>query len=187
MEVANLYDNGPISPIARVHDNLSIWTVGSWHHYNIEYIEGLPRSSPMIAELVTISGATVIAANGTVAQQVVAILHVSDNELVHLRWEPLDDVEGVLWEQAGQGRFATRGVHARVNLFSAQRDPNLATTTFWVLGRDRDMQLEARNPNPVALPMARFVFFGYRYLLSELRQKPEMTTWIPAEGRGPIG
>lgn len=186
-EVANLYDNGPISPIARIKDNVSIWTVGAWHHYNIEYIEPLPRSSPMIAELVTISGATTLAANGTIAQQVVVILQLNENELTHLRWEPLDDVEGVLWEQAGQGRFVTRGVHARVNLFTATRDPYLATSTFFILGRDRDMNLEVRNPNPVAVPMARFVFWGYRYLLKELKAQPETTTWIPAEGRGPTG
>lgn len=182
MQVANIYDNGPISPIAKIKENLSIWTVGKWSHYNISNIEPLPRSSPMIAEMVTLSGATTIGVNGTITKRIVAILQPRELEFLHLRWEPIDDVEGVLWEQAGTGRFVTAAVHARVSRFTAARDPYLATTTFWILGRQRDMNLEVRNPNPVALPQARFVFFGYRYMLILLDKEPTVTTWLPAEG-----
>jgi len=181
--VANIYDNGAISPIAKIKENLSIWTIGKWQHFKIEYIEPIPASSPLIVEMVTTSGALTIAANGSITKQAVPALHVSDLEFLHLRWEPLDDMEGVLWEQAGTGRFVTRSVHARVNMFTHLRDPNLATTTFWILGRDRDMNLEVRNPNPVAMPLARFLFWGYRYLLSPLDKEPTPTTWVPAEGR----
>jgi len=180
--LSGIYDSGPIQPIAKIKENLSIWTLTNWAHYNIRNIEPLPRSSPTIAEMVTISGATTIAANGTIANQILAILQLRDFELLHLRWEPIDDVEGVLWEQAGQGRFVTRGVHARVSRFTAARDPYLATTTFWVLGRGRDMNLETRNPNPVPLPQARFVFWGFRYMLTKLDTEPSMTTYLPAEG-----
>jgi len=183
MQVANLYDNGPISPIAKIKENLSIWIGGDWHHYNINFIEGIPRSSPLTVEMVTTSGATTIAANGTISKQLVAFLQLKDRELLHLRWEPIDDVEGVLWELSSVARFAARAVHARVSLFTAIRDPYLATTTFWILGMNRDMNLEVRNPNPVALPIARFVFFGYRYLLDELPTEPAVTTYIPAEGK----
>ncbi|MDO9579928.1 MAG: hypothetical protein Q7J06_05100 [Bacteroidales bacterium] len=182
MEVANIYDNGPISPIARTKDNLSIWTVGKWAHFNIANIEPLPRSSPMVAEMVALSGATTLAANGSIAKRIVAILQPTTFEFLHLRWEPLDDVEGVLWEQPGSAKFVAAAVHARVTRFTSVRDPYLATTTFWILGRQRDMNLEVRNPNPVALPQARFVFFGYRYLLTELTTVPQVTTWLPAEG-----
>lgn len=182
MQVANLYDNGPICPIAKIKENLSIWTVGKWAHYNIRNIEPLPRSSPMIAEMVTLSGATTIGANGTIAKRVVAILQPRALEFLHLRWEPIDDMEGVLWEQAGSARFVTASVHARVTRFTATRDPYLSTTTFWILGPRRDMTLEVRNPNPVALPLARFIFFGYRYMLELLDKEPQVTTWLPAEG-----
>jgi len=189
--LSGIYDSGPISPIAKIKENLSIWTLGQWAHYRIEFIEGMPRSSPMVAEMVVLSGATTIAANGTIQQTLLNILTLRDREFVHLRWEPLDDVEGVLWEQAGTGRFVTRGVHARVTPFSGERDPNLAATTFWILGKDRDMNLEVRNPLPVAQPLARFVFFGYRYVLkalsstevAEIEAGRRATTWVPAEGR----
>lgn len=184
MQVANIYDNGSISPIARIKDNLSIFTENKWRHFNINYIEPLPRSRPMIVEMVTASAATTIAANGTIAKQLVAIIQVALNELLHLRWEPLDDVEGVLWELGGQAKFQSRGVQARVTPFTHIRDPYLATTTFWILGGlNLDMNLEVRNPLPVAQPTARFVFFGYRYILDPLSAEPAQSTYLPAQGR----
>lgn len=180
--ISGIYDGGVIAPVAKIKENLSIWTVGQWSHYQIEYIEGLPWSSPMTVEMVTASGATTIAANGTIAKQVVAILQLADHELMHLRWQPIDDMEGVLWEQSSQGRFVARAVHARVDLLTAVRDPYLATTTFFILGRNRDMNLEVRNPAPVARALARFAFFGYRYVLKPISQTPTHTTYLPAEG-----
>ena len=183
MEVANLYDNGPISPVAQIKQNLSIWAGGLWSHYKIEYIEPMPRSSPTTVDMVALTGNTLIAANGMLAKSLVAILQLADTEFFHLRWEPVDDVEGVLWELASQGRFASRALQARTSRFTSARDPYLATTTFWVMGRQRDIALEVQNPNPVALPQARFAFFGYRYILSELQSEPAQTTYVPAEGR----
>ena len=186
MNVANIYDNGPISPIARIEDNLTIWSENKWLSYKIAFIEPIPRSSPTVVEMVTASGALTIAANGTIAKRLVGILQVSSDELIHLRWEPLDDVEGVLWQLPGQARFSPRGMHARVSKFTSQRDPNLATTTFWVLGgvTAKDVNIEVRNPNPVAVPLARFVFFGFRYVLESINGKPAgATTYLPAQGR----
>lgn len=184
-EVANLYDNGPISPICKIKQNLTIWTSNKWLNYRVEYIEGLPRSSQMMVDMVALSGAATIGANGTVGKSLLAILRLAESEFMHLRWEPVDDMEGILWEQSSQGRFSARAVQARVTPFTSLRDPYLATTTFWILGKDRDMNLEVRNPNPVALPLARFVFFGYRYLLEPIGEIPrgEQTTYVPAEGR----
>jgi hypothetical protein len=190
-EVGNIYDNGPISPIAKIKENLSIWTNQQWSHYRIDFIEGMPRSSPMMVEMVTATGNTSIAANGTIAKALVAILSLAELDFVHLRWEPLDDMEGVLWEQASKGRYVTRGTQARVTRFSSVQDPWLATTTFCILGMNRDMQLEVRNPNPVIMPQARFVFWGYRYVLSaltkdegaEIQAGRRATTWVPAEGK----
>jgi len=189
--LSGIYDSGVITPVVKIRENVSIFTVGQWSHYKVEYIEGLPRSSTMTVEMVTLSGAATIAANGTIAKQVIAFLQLADLELVHLRWEPIDDMEGILWEQSSQGRFAARAVHARVDMLTSTRDPNLATTTFFILGKNRDMNLEVRNPAPVARALARFVFFGYRYVLSELdaitvkriMDGSVPSTWIPAEGR----
>jgi len=190
--LSGIYDSEPIQPVAKIKENLSIWTVGQWSHYRIEFIEPMPANSQAVTDLVTVSGATTIAANGQVAAQLVNFLQLNEMEFLHLRWEPLDDVEGVLWEQTSVGRYVTRSLHSRVSLFTEIRDPYLATTTFFILGRDRDANIEAQNPNPVALPQARFRFFGYRYVLSELKQEVidgigngrVPSTWLPAEGRG---
>lgn len=190
--VSGIYDSGPIAPVAKIKENLSIYTLGHYVHYRIDFIEPMPWNSQNVIEMVVASGAVTIAANGTIAQRVVAILQLNDDNLLHLRWQPLDDVEGVLWEQAGTGRFVTRGVHSRVGLFTATRDPYLATTTFFILGKDRDMNLEVRNPRPVAQALARFVFFGFRYVLKPLdaatvkgiEEGRIPSTWLPAEGMG---
>lgn len=178
--LSGIYDSGPIAPIAKIKENLTIWTRGKWVHFNINYIEPIPRSSPTVVEMVT-APATTIPLYGTIAKRLVAILQLNDLEFLHLRWEPLDDMEGVLWQLSSQARFTTRSVHARVTRYTTIRDPYLATTTFFILGRDKDMNLEVRNPNPVALPHARFVFFGYRYMLEPLVAAPPVTTYLPAE------
>jgi len=136
----------------------------------------------MIVEMVTATGNNTIAANGQIARALVGILQLAEHEFLHLRWEPLDDVEGILWELSSQARFNARSVHSRVTLFTHVRDPYLATTTFFILGMNRDMNLQVQNPLPVFQPVARFVFFGYRYLLEPLKTEPTTTTWVPAEG-----
>lgn len=193
--VSGIYDGGVIAPVAKIKENLSIWTVGQWSHFRIDFIEPMPANSQSVTDLVLVAGATTIAANGQIAAQLVTFMQLSKLEFLQLRWECLDDVEGLLWEQRSVGRFVTRSLHSRVSLFTPVRDPYLATTTFYILGEDRNALIEAQNPNPVALPQARFRFFGYRYLLkSWIDEDKEVirgitdgripSTWLPAEGRG---
>ena len=167
-EVANIYDNGPISLIARIKDTISVYTAKKWAHYQVSNAEPWPRSSPLMVEMVALSGATTIIANGTIAKRLVPILQVTDGEMLQIRFEPLDDVEGMVWEQTGTGKFVSRNTHARVNMLTCLRDPYLASSTFFVMGHQRDMNLEVRNPNPVALNQARFQFRGFRYILEEI-------------------
>jgi len=183
MEISGIYDNGPIAPVARIKENLSIWFDNKWNPYNIAFIEPIPRSSPYMVDFVVLAGATVIGANATIPRAVSAVLQMSKNELLHLRWEPLDDIEGQLFQLQGMARLQTRGGHARVSRFTGARDPYLATTTFFVMGLEKDAQISAINPNPVALPRARFAFFGYRYVLETLSASPVNTTYLPAVGR----
>jgi len=203
--LSGIYDSAWIQPIAKIKENLSIWTQGSWSHYVINYLEPVPPGPASTVEMVTASGAAWLLPYATIAKQVVAILQPNELEFMHLRWEPLDNVEGVLWEQAGQAKFNVRNFHARVDLNTKLWDPHLVSTTFWILGMNRDMNLEVRNPMPVVIPMARFRFWGYRYLLSlfdataltapdraklaqgdieTVRKHVGPTAWIPAEGRG---
>jgi len=181
MEVANIYDNGSISLIARIKDNLSILTAKKWVHYQVVYVEPWPRSGPLRIDLVALSGQTTIPANGAIAKRLVPILQVSDGEMLQVRFEPLDDVEGVVWEQAGTGKFNSRNTHARVAMNTCIRDPYLATSTLFVMGYQRDMNLEAQNPNPVALNQARFQFFGFRYVLDDI--VPDLSSIVNEAGQ----
>ena len=183
--VANIYDNGPISPIARINDNIACWTEQKYLPYKILWIEGIPQSSPFTIDLVALAGVAVIAANGQMQKQVVAVLQMNDKELLHLRWEPIDDVQGGLWQLANQSRYNPRGGQARVDIFTSERDPWLATTTFFILGKDKDINIGAWNPWGVAQPTARFRFWGFRYILDPLPASAlsQPITYLPTQGR----
>lgn len=186
MEVGNLYDNGPLSPIARIKDKLACWLVDKWIPFTIEYIEPIPRSSPFVIDMVALSGLLTIPAGGQAPKQAIAVLQMNANELLHLRWEPIDDVEGGLWELANSARFNPFGGQARVSLFTATRDPWLATTTFFILGQQKDVNIGAWNPQAIAQPTARFAFWGYRYLLEPIASGNPFAgpiTYVPVSGR----
>ena len=201
-EISGIYDSGPISPVARIKENLSIWTQGQWEHYLINYMEPVPAGPASTVEMVVASGATTLAAGATIAQRIVAILQLNENEFFHVRFRPLDNVEGLIWEQSGQAKFHPRNIHARVDLQTGLHDPYWASTTFFILGQNRDMNLEVRNPMGYATPVARFVFWGFRAKVRKyefdagirekmaagdgatVRQTIGATTWLPAEGIG---
>lgn len=166
--LSGIYDSAPIQPIVRIKENMAIWTIGKWQFYTAEYIEPIPPGPATIVDMVTVAGVTTIAAGGTIAKRVVPVLQLNSGEMLQLRWEPLDYVEGVLWELAGQGRFASRNIHARTDPDTHLRDPYLSTTQFWIIELNRDMNLEARNPLGYAIPAARFIFWGIRYLVESL-------------------
>jgi len=181
MEVANIYDNGPLSLVARIKDTISAYTAKKWTHYQVAFAEPWPRSSPLRVDLVALAGATTIVANTNITKRLVPLLQVTDGEMLCVRFEPLDDVEGVVYEQSGTGRFNSRNNHARVDMATCLRDPYLASTTFFIMGYQRDMNLEAFNPNPIALNQARFQFQGYRYVLDEI--SPDLTGIVDQSGR----
>ncbi len=203
MEISGIYDNGPISPVARIKDHISVYTAKKWSHYEIAYAEPWPRSSPLRVDMVALSGAVVIAANAILAKRLVPIVQVTDGEMLQLRFLPLDDVEAVIYEQSGTAKFNSRNTHARVNMTTGLHDPYLATTTTFVLGYQRDLNIEIQNPNPVPINQARLQFWGFRYVLDELMPSTDQavkkllsdgdkaavaqyigpTTWLPAEGR----
>lgn len=202
--LSGVYDSYYIQPVARIKENLAILSVNKWGFHTVEFSEPMPPGPAMVVDLVTVAGVTFIGANATIAKRIVAALQVNDNELLQLRWEPLDNVEGVLWELAGIARLASRNVHSRVDRSTRNWDPTLSTTQFWVLGLNRDMNLEARNPMGYALPAARFQFFGHRFVLKDyplgdvsaadkaalasgdikkVRDIIGPVTWLPAEGK----
>ena len=190
-EISSIYDSGPISPIARVGENLAIWRGNAWVPYKIQWYEGMPQSSPMVIDFVATSGAVTIAAGGQTQKSVSQTLSMTPDELLHLRWEPIDDVEGLLWELNEMSRYTTRGAQCRTSPFTSRRDPWLATTTFWILGQNLDPLIGAFNPWAIAQPTARFAFWGFRYILTpctgedlvKFQNKSLPVTYLPIQGR----
>lgn len=154
---------GRMEPHILPKQNIAVWSQGRWQHFNADYIESIPASSQTVVNL----GA--IAASGTIAQTELTTFDVDEHQLLQLRWYPLDDVEGILWLTRSQGKFATRGVQSRVTHMSRAADPYLATTEFNILGRDRNAFVEVRNRSAYALGQARFLFWGYKYVLQPLK------------------
>ncbi len=192
-EISGIYDNGPITPVLKIMENIGVLTGGAYHFFQVKFIEPLPRSSPLVADMVQIvqgAAGPGIAALGQLNQALVPFLRINRGikvaELLHMRLEPIDDVEILLWETASIGRFATNFLRARINRFTAFRDPYLASTTFFVMGQDNDINIQVQNPNPLVMPQARIAFWGYRYVTGEeLEGKPQgPVTYVPAEGMG---
>lgn len=203
-ETGGPYDSYYIQPIARIREYISLYTNAKWHHYMVDYQNPIPPTPASIVEMVTAAGITSLGAGLAIAKRVVTILQLSDNELLHLRWRPLDYVEGLLYEIAGSQHLNATNIHSRVDPFVGDLDPTWASTTFWILGRQRDMNLEVRNPTQYATPTARFQFWGNRAYLTEfdasgrsaaekdalaagdretVRKIIGPTVWVPAEGR----
>ena len=147
----------------RIKQNLAVWSQQSWQYFNVDYIEGIMPSSPTVID----RGAAV--ANATIAAAEIALLDVDVNELMQIRWAPLDDVEGVLWLTRSQAKGATRGVHSRTSKGLSAFDPLYETTEFNILGRDRNAFIEVRNLGDYGLAQARFVFWGWKYILTPLK------------------
>ena len=185
MQVDNLYDNGPISVIAQIKEHLAIWSENHWMGFQVEYIEPKPRSSAFIVDLIAEAGVGFLAPTATIAGQLLPILQVNANELAHERFFVIDDIEGQLWQLSNMARFAPRGGHAGVNLFTPLYDPWLATTTFWVLGGlgDKDARIGCTNLGGAILGQARLGFFGYRYILQPEAQIHPNARYLPAQGR----
>jgi len=185
MEVANIYDNGPISPIAKIHENIGVLTEGSYQYFNLDYMEGLPRSRPLMIDFVALTVSANIPPYTSLTARAVQALNPGGSdkqkEFLHFRFEPIDDVEGNLFELNNMGRFSALGVFASVTKFSRDTDPWLAATTFFTIGVNKEATISAYNPNAVALLRARFVFWGYRYLVTPILGKaPEHATMLPA-------
>lgn len=185
MEIANLYDNGPISPICQIREHLAIWSDQQWLGFQVEFIEPVPQSSAFTVDLIAQTGVGFLNPAATIAGQIFPILQVNSNELVHNRWFVIDDIEGQIWQLSNMARFAPRGGQAGVNLFTPQYDPWLTTTTFWVLGGigDKDARIGCTNISGAVLGQARIGFFGFRYVLNPEVQVHPNARYIPAKGR----
>jgi len=151
-----------------VRQNLAVWQGGRFDYNSVEYIEPLPLSSQSIVDY----GAA--AANGTIAAVELTIFNVQgDNELIQVRPFPIDDIEIIVWLQRSQGKFATRGMQARVSKLTRAIDPYLRSAEFNLKGTNNNPFVEVRNPGDYAYAQARVWFAAKRYILRPLKNVVE--------------
>lgn len=162
-EDSGIYSPGPIKPVAEINETLGIFTKKEWVFVRVKSIEGMPYGTPMVIDFVARAGATVLAAGATTAKLLAPLLQINEGELLHLRFKPLDNVEGQLFEVAADGRWTTRSVTARITQESGLHDPYWAASTFWIYGFNRDPNFQVVNNTGYGIPQARFVFWGWRY------------------------
>jgi len=178
MQIYDPYSPHPISPIALVGQNLGVYTEHNVEFFKIDFIEGLPPGSQTLIDLGP------CAAGAQLNAAILTNLQLRENDFIHLRWKVLDDFEATLWLVSGIPRFNIRQITQRITLFTPQNDPYLNTTTFFVLGPNKDPFLQVNNPNPAyALTQTRAIFWGFKYILKPLTEEPADWTYVPAEGK----
>lgn len=187
-ELTRIYAPGPMQPVVDIHENLAILTQGQWRAAEVVFIEGMPFGEPLKVDF----GA--VGTGARLAKAVATILQLDEFNLWHVRVQPIDYVNVQLWELGGQSRYWQKNVTAEITPTTAGRDPWLASSTFFIYGKDRDANFQVYNPTGYALTSSVVAFWGYRYLVRELQNtdgsllSPEKAppgmrfTWIPAEG-----
>ena len=171
---------GPIEKIALPDQTICVWVPTLWVAYRVAYVEPLPRS----AQLVFNQGA--VAAGGGSGDVQLLNLELSDTPpgLAQLRFYPLDDIRVTLKRGVGDTRFKTLRVVAEADRFTRLIDPCLHTTEFVILSVD-EPYLNVTNPTDYNLAQTRVAFFGYRFVLDDLK-KNFKTPKEAKEALGPI-
>ena len=161
------YSSGPILPVVKIGQNLGVFTQSTYRFYRVLHIEPFPATRQTTFDF----GAVNTAASST--QQEVTVINAMEGSLQHVRCFVLDDIELEIAQIRASGRFLANTVQARITLYTQAHDPYLATTTLFVLGKDKPVFGIATNRTGYNLLQSRVVFFGFRYILDRLNPLQE--------------
>jgi len=153
MDYPSSYDRWPAF---EENDIGVVWTQGAYRVVKITYVEPLPESVPLRQDLGAIN------AGQTVTQTLITGIQLSENMLLQCRIRPKDDIDLLLWLQRGSARMWIRNSHARIPLSLGAHDPDWKSTTFFVIAKDRDLYVEARNLSDYNLTQSRLQIWGWR-------------------------
>ena len=150
---------GPIEPVVYAGENVLLLDREAYNLYQVAYIEPIPASHPLVANIGAIlAGATAAPFNTQ------NILDMQYGQFGQYRVRLLDDVHAVLSQPQSVARFSTKNVNARISVWSHLYDPDDHQTEFFIYEDDR-IFLTATNPTGYNLAQARAAFYGYRYVL----------------------
>ncbi len=176
---------GPIDPIALVNENVAIWMKAMWHLYRVMFVEPMPRSQAMIFD----QGALAALANSGDVRLINLDQQTTPPGMIQLRCFPLDDIQVEVKLGRAESRFTAANISARVDRFTEISDPCLHTTEIVIL-QDNSIWVNCTNPTAYATAMSRIAFFGYRYMLedmkiaektpNEVKQKVNQVVFVPS-------
>ena len=163
VHMARVYDPGPIQPVVEWMHNIGVYIQEDWLFFKVDHVEGLPPSRQLVQDLGAVTN------NASSGETEITNLRAQDGNLLHIRCKPLDPVEIDLFHgRSTGGRHTTYTTKARVNLHTANTDPDCASTTMFVFGNQRSMYANAYNESGYNLAQSRIQFWGYRYRLAPL-------------------
>ena len=149
-----------------------VYTQSSYRPLLITYVEPLPASVPLRQDLGAVN------AGATVTQTLITGIQLNEKMLLQCRIKPIDDVDLILWLQRGVAKFWIRNTHARVNLGTGLLDPSWKSTTFWVIAKDKDLYVEARNLSDYNLNQCRLQIWGWRASYRYLDDGAADSRWV---------
>ncbi|RJO60330.1 MAG: hypothetical protein C4542_09570 [Dehalococcoidia bacterium] len=157
---ARPYRAGPIEPVVEVGHNVLLIFQMKFYLYQVAFIEPVPPSHPLIANIGAINAGITSAIFNTQN-----VLDMPDGSFGQFRARVLDDIVVTYLQPQASTRNSTRNNNARLTAFNRLYDPNDALSEFYVF-EDERMFLQAVNPTDYNLAQARVVFYGFKYILS---------------------
>ncbi len=154
-------------PAVKPRENVRLYP--SKKFYTVIYIEPL---QPIIINL------------GSVASDKETSLHecteldLKQLELGQWRFLPLADVEITLKQPRATERGTTKTSSTKISPYSIVLDPHLRSTEVWTFEDENRVYISAKNISQYTINPVRVLFFGWKYLLDELKETPAKWTDI---------
>lgn len=161
-------------PIAKPNENIAV--IGARGKNNIKYyrvvaVEPLPLFEKDFGA---------INAGETLREKEVEELYVNEGQLAQYRIRLVDDVELYIKQPKSDTKFSTKKGTFKITRDIAGTDfVNL--TEFYVF-EDQTVLFDVKNPSSTTnLTQSRVQFAGFKYILEELKEKPDKYTVIAVQ------
>jgi hypothetical protein len=162
-----IYSRGPIEPIVeRVGDNLLLQKTNGLDLYQVQFIDSLPPSQPLVVNLAT-SGLAAGANTGSTSINLQNQEYMNYGQLGHFRFYVLDPVTVTLWQPQSSGRNLTQLTQGSFTMRTRFHDPNDSFSEHFVY-QQNPAYLIATNFNAVTQSLARVAIYGFNYWLAGL-------------------
>lgn len=159
---------GPMSPWARMRENILIKQMQKYVLYEVSMMEAIPASNPILVNF----GA--IPANGSVVSQSLQTpLEMDGFELGQWRACILDDITVQVYQLQNTNRYIVKNARSRWTKFQQLIDPHCSYTELAVF-QDQYPYVDVFNPGDYAYVGARIAFWGIRYRLIQKGVFPDI-------------